>query len=44
MIERVHVGVQFLDEVLDGGEHAARRKSVRVGSEPFPVADAGGRL
>src|SRR5262249_28488836 len=44
VIVRVHVGVQLLDEILDGREHAARREAMRVRGKPFAVADAGRRL
>ena len=40
-VARVHVGVQFFDEKLDGGEHAGRARTVCVGGKAFAVSDAG---
>src|SRR5256885_5584791 len=41
-VARVDVGVQLLDEILHRGEHAGRRKAVRIGGEALAVAGARG--
>ena len=43
VLARVDVDVELFDEILDRGEHAARRELVVVGGEAFAVALTGGR-